>query len=139
MKKNFSPLMLVIMITLTTCIIASSCFNQTSSKEQLLLERGKQFILDKVRSPSSTVFISSVSSEDTEKILTDWGVKLEDKHDVIMLEFETVNGFGGKVREMACIFFVNKNPIDYADASDVNQTYIHKYIETLKFLHGDLW
>ena len=53
-----------------------------------------------------------------------------------MLEVEGSNAYGGRVRKSYCVFFVNGNPIDYADAEDLNRVSIHQYITTMKQFRG---
>ena len=116
------------LVVLSVIIAFCSC----SSKESQLVERGQRFILNQLNNPSSAKFISSTSSDKIESLLISWGVTLEEKHDAIMLEVEGSNAYGGRVRKSYCVFFVNGNPIDYADADDLNRVSIHQYITTMK-------
>lgn len=125
MMKNFR-LYAILSIIIAFC----SC----TSKETQLVQRGKAFILDQVISPSTTTFISHTSSDKIEALLCQWGVQLEEKHDALMIEIETTNGFGGRVRKNLCVFFVNGNPVEYADADDLNRVSIHQYITAMKDL-----
>lgn len=120
------------LVVLSVIIAFCSC----SSKESQLVERGQRFILNQLNDPSSAKFISSTSSDKIESLLISWGVTLEEKHDAIMLEVEGSNAYGGKVRKSYCVFFVNGNPIDYADAEDLNRVSIHQYITTMKQFRG---
>lgn len=120
------------LVVLSVIIAFCSC----SSKESQLVERGQRFILNQLNDPSSAKFISSTSSDKIESLLISWGVTLEEKHDAIMLEVEGSNAYGGRVRKSYCIFFVNGNPIDYADAEDLNRVSIHQYITTMKQFRG---
>ena len=113
-----------------------TAFCSCSSKESQLVERGQRFILNQLNDPSSAKFISSTSSDKIESLLISWGVTLEEKHDAIMLEVEGSNAYGGRVRKSYCVFFVNGNPIDYADAEDLNRVSIHQYITTMKQFRG---
>lgn len=99
-------------------------------KEKQLLEKGKEFILRQVNSPSTTIFLSY--SDEVKGILTEWGVKLEEKHDALLIEFETTNALGGRIRKSLCIFYLNGIPVDYADASDLNRATVHQYISIMK-------
>ena len=120
------------LVVLSVIIAFCSC----SSKESQLIERGQRFILNQLNDPSSAKFISSTSSDKIESLLISWGVTLEEKHDAIMLEVEGSNAYGGRVRKSYCVFFVNGNPIDYADAEDLNRVSIHQYITTMKQFRG---
>lgn len=120
------------LVVLSVIIAFCSC----SSKESQLVERGQRFILNQLNNPSSAKFISSTSSDKIESLLISWGVTLEEKHDAIMLEVEGSNAYGGRVRKSYCVFFVNGNPIDYADAEDLNRVSIHQYITTMKQFRG---
>ena len=120
------------LVVLSVIIAFCSC----SSKESQLVERGQRFILNQLNDPSSAKFISSTSSDKIESLLISWGVTLEEKHDAIMLEVEGSNAYGGRVRKSYCVFFVNGNPIDYADAEDLNRVSIHQYITTVKQFRG---
>ena len=120
------------LVVLSVIIAFCSC----SSKESQLVERGQRCILNQLNDPSSAKFISSTSSDKIESLLISWGVTLEEKHDAIMLEVEGSNAYGGRVRKSYCIFFVNGNPIDYADAEDLNRVSIHQYITTMKQFRG---
>ncbi len=120
------------LVALSVIIAFCSC----SSKESQLVERGQRFILNQLNNPSSAKFISSTSSDKIESLLISWGVTLEEKHDAIMLEVEGSNAYGGRVRKSYCVFFVNGNPIDYADAEDLNRVSIHQYITTMKQFRG---
>lgn len=120
------------LVVLSVIIAFCSC----SSKESQLVERGQRFILNQLNDPSSAKFISSTSSDKIESLLISWGVTLEEKHDAIMLEVEGSNAYGGRVRKSYCVFFVNGNPIDYADADDLNRVSIHQYITTMKQFRG---
>lgn len=120
------------LVVLSVIIAFCSC----SSKESQLVERGQRFILNQLNDPSSAKFISSTSSDKIESLLISWGVTLEEKHDAIMLEVEGSNAYGGRVRKSYCVFFVNGNPIDYANAEDLNRVSIHQYITTMKQFRG---
>lgn len=120
------------LVVLSVIIAFCSC----SSKESQLVERGQRFILNQLNDPSSAKFISSTSSDKIESLLISWGATLEEKHDAIMLEVEGSNAYGGRVRKSYCVFFVNGNPIDYADAEDLNRVSIHQYITTMKQFRG---
>lgn len=120
------------LVVLSVIIAFCSC----SSKESQLVERGQRFILNQLNDPSSAKFISSTSSDKIESLLISWGVTLEEKHDAIMLEVEGSNAYGGRVRKSYCVFFVNGNPIDYADAENLNRVSIHQYITTMKQFRG---
>lgn len=104
--------------------------NTSISKEQQLLEKGKEYVLRQVNSPSTTTFLSY--NDNVEGLLSEWGVTLEEKHDALMIEFETTNALGGRVRKNLCIFYVNGNPIDYADGDYINRANVHQYISIMK-------
>lgn len=104
--------------------------NTSISKEQQLLEKGKEYVLRQVNSPSTTTFLSY--NDKVEGLLREWGVTLEEKHDALMIEFETTNALGGRVRKNLCIFYVNGNPIDYADGDYINRANVHQYISIMK-------
>lgn len=104
--------------------------NTSISKEQQLLEKGKEFVLRQVNSPSTTTFLSY--NDKVEGLLREWGVTLEEKHDALMIEFETTNALGGRVRKNLCVFYVNGNPIDYADGDYINRANVHQYISIMK-------
>lgn len=104
--------------------------NTSISKEQQLLEKGKEYVLRQVNSPSTTTFLSY--NDKVEGLLREWGVTLEEKHDALMIEFETTNALGGRVRKNLCVFYVNGNPIDYADGDYINRANVHQYISIMK-------
>ena len=100
------------------------------SKEEQLLAKGKEFILGQVNSPSTTTFLSY--NDKVEGLLREWGVTLEEKHDALMIEFETTNALGGRIRKTLCVFYVNGIPVDYADADNINRANVHQYISIMK-------
>ena len=119
--------------TVLSIIIAlCSC----TSKESQLVQRGKTFISNQLGNPSGISFISHTSSDNVEALLREWGVTLEEKHDAILIEVEGSNVYGGRVRKNYCVFFVNGNPIDYADSENLNRVSIHNYITTMKQFSG---
>ena len=119
--------------TVLSIIIAlCSC----TSKESQLVQRGKTFISNQLGNPSDISFISHTSNDNVEALLREWGVTLEEKHDAILIEVEGSNVYGGRVRKNYCVFFVNGNPIDYADSENLNRVSIHDYITTMKQFKG---
>lgn len=108
----------------------SNSYSTSISKEEQLLAQGKEFILRQVNSPSTTTFLSY--NDKVEGLLREWGVTLEEKHDALMIEFETTNALGGRVRKNLCVFYVNGNPIDYADGDYINRANVHQYISIMK-------
>ena len=119
--------------TVLSIIIAlCSC----TSKESQLVQRGKTFISNQLGNPSDISFISHTSNDNVEALLREWGVTLEEKHDAILIEVEGSNVYGGRVRKNYCVFFVNGNPIDYADSENLNRVSIHNYITTMKQFRG---
>ena len=119
--------------TVLSIIIAlCSC----TSKESQLVQRGKTFISNQLGNPSDISFISHTSNDNVEALLREWGVTLEEKHDAILIEVEGSNVYGGRVRKNYCVFFVNGNPIDYADSENLNRVSIHNYITTMKQFKG---
>lgn len=119
--------------TVLSIIIAlCSC----TSKESQLVQRGKTFISNQLGNPSDISFISHSSNDNVEALLREWGVTLEEKHDAILIEVEGSNVYGGRVRKNYCVFFVNGNPIDYADSENLNRVSIHNYITTMKQFKG---
>lgn len=119
--------------TVLSIIIAlCSC----TSKESQLVQRGKTFISNQLGNPSGISFISHTPSDNVEALLREWGVTFEEKHDAILIEVEGSNVYGGRVRKNYCVFFVNGNPIDYADSENLNRVSIHNYITTMKQFKG---
>ena len=119
--------------TVLSIIIAlCSC----TSKESQLVQRGRTFISNQLGNPSDISFISHTSNDNVEALLREWGVTLEEKHDAILIEVEGSNVYGGRVRKNYCVFFVNGNPIDYADSENLNRVSIHNYITTMKQFRG---
>lgn len=106
--------------------------NEEPSKEEQLIKEGKAFILRQLNSPSTTTFLSTTPMDKTEALLVEWGVKLEDRHDALMIGFETSNVLGGRVRKNWCIFFVNGRAIDYADGDNINRANVHQYISIMR-------
>lgn len=104
--------------------------NTSISKEQQLLEKGKEYVLRQVNSPSTTTFLSY--NDKVEGLLREWGVTLEEKHDALMIEFETTNALGGRIRKNLCVFYVNGIPVDYADGDNINRANVHEYISIMK-------
>ena len=126
MKHFKLYVVLFMMIALCSC----------TSKESQLLQRGQSYILNQLGNPSTATFISHTSSDKVESLLREWGVTLEEKHDAILIEVEGSNAYGGRVRKNYCVFFVNGNPIDYADSENLNRVSIHNYITTMKQFSG---
>ena len=108
----------------------SNSYSTSISKEEQLLAQGKEFILRQVNSPSTTTFLSY--NDKVEGLLREWGVTLEEKHDALMIEFETTNALGGRIRKTLCVFYVNGIPVDYADADNINRANVHQYISIMK-------
>lgn len=106
----------------------SSSTSSYSTKQ--LLDRGQKFILRQVKSPSTTVFLSY--NDNVESLLKEWGINFEKKHDALLIEFETTNGFGGRVRKSLCVFYVNGNPVDYADGDHINKVNAREYISIMQ-------
>lgn len=119
---------LAVIIAFSSCVFAS--------KESQLVERGQTFLLNQLNNPSTAKFLSYTPNDKVEELLISWGVTLEEKHDVIMLEVEGSNVYGGKISKTYCVFFVNGNPVDYADADNINASSIHQYITTMKQFRG---
>ena len=117
-------------IILAVLAIGAFFYFISPSKEAQLLEKGKEFILRQVNSPSSTTFLSY--NDNVEDLLSQWGVTFEEKHNALMIEFETTNELGGRTRKTLCIFYVNGTPVDYADADYLNKGNVHRYISTMK-------
>lgn len=121
---------------LVLSVIIAFCSCTSTSKESQLVERGQTFILNQLNNPSTAKFLSYTPNDKVEALLRSWGVTLEEKHDVIMLEVEGSNAYGGRISKTYCVFFVNGNPIDYADADNINASNIHQYITTMKEFRG---
>lgn len=115
-----------------SCSSEQSSLGYGASKEERLIERGKEFILSQVNSPSTTTFLTTTPMDKTEGLLRQWGVTLEERHDALMIGFEATNLYGGRVRKNWCIFFVNGTPIDYADGDNINRANVHQYISIMK-------
>ena len=109
-----------------SCFIIASC---GSTKEEQLIERGKEYISRHISSPT---FVSTTPIDRTEALLKEWGVNLEDKHDALMIGFEATNLYGGRVHKNWCIFFVNGYPIDHADGDNINRVNVHHYISIMR-------
>ena len=115
-----------------SCSSEQNASERGATKEERLIERGKEFILNQVNSPSTTTFLTTTPMDKTEDLLREWGVKLEEKHDALMIGFEATNQLGGRVRQNWCIFYVNGTPVDYADGSYINRANVHQYISVMK-------
>lgn len=126
MKKILFVLMSLVS-TLTMCV---SC---GSSKQEVLENRAEDFLNARV---GDLVVVSSTSVDAVEAQLRNWGVQLEEKHDVIMVEVEGYNIYGGIVNKNYLVFFINEQPVDYADASNVNKMSVRSYIDNLRWMYG---
>ena len=113
--------------TLTMCV---SC---GFSKQEMLENRAEDFLNARV---GDLVVVSSTSVDAVEAQLRNWGVQLEEKHDVIMVEVEGYNIYGGIVNKNYLVFFINEQPVDYADASNVNKMSVRSYIDNLRWMYG---
>ena len=98
--------------------------------ENTLLVRGKEYILDRVNSPSTTTFLSY---KNVDSLLKEWGVEMDSNHHAMLIEFEATNAFGGRVRKSWCIFYLNGNAVDHADGQYINKVNIREYINTMKW------
>ena len=122
----------ILYFCISSCDSTSSSSNKSFQKEEQLIERGKEYILRQVNSPSTTTFLTTTPMDKTEALLKEWGVHLEEKHDALMIGFEATNLYGGRVRKNWCIFYVNGYPIDYADGENINRANVHQYISIMR-------
>lgn len=118
------------------CAVVFGLLQMCDGKEDKLIDAGKEYVLSNLNAPSSAVFLSHASSSKCRKVLEDWGITMEDRHDVITLEVEAENGFGGRIRKNFMVFFVNGNAVDMEDATEVNKTNVKVLINNLKENYG---
>ena len=120
----------ILFVTLLSFAL-SSC-GITMSKEDALLKAGQQYILNNLRSPSTAVFISHYTAQDTKQSFIDSGIEFQPYQDVMMIEVEGTNGFGGRETVTYIVFYVDGEPIDMIDARNVNQFNVREVFSTLK-------
>lgn len=86
-----------------------------------LKSKGVEYVLDNLKSPSSADFLSYTDSKDVRKLIKkEYNIKYDKDCDIIMLEVEATNGFGGRVRDTYIVLFKDGEAIDMCDASNVN-------------------
>ena len=108
------------------------CSNIFSSGDSGLEKAGQKYILQQLNSPSTANFLSYTSSSAVRKqVKSEWGIKLKDNCDIVMIEVEGTNGFGGRVRTTYAVFFKDGEPVDMVDADNLNK---EKLIRTLSWL-----
>ena len=78
-----------------------------------LKQAGMEFVLQRLKSPSTATFISYVNSDACREILrTEFNIILKNNCDAVSIEVEATNGFGGRNREEYLIFFKDGKAID---------------------------
>lgn len=126
MKRTIS----ILFVNLLLCVI-SGC-GTTVSKEQALLKAGQQYILNNLKSPSTAVFLSHYTAQDTKQSFIDNGIEFQPYQDVMMIEVEGTNGFGGRETATYIVFYVDGEPIDMMDASNVNKFNVREVFSALR-------
>ena len=53
-----------------------------------------------------------------------------------MVDVEGYNMFGSIITKSYLVFFINEQPVDYADASNANKLSVKTYFQTLEWMHG---
>ena len=98
------------------CIILllSACGNKISYDE-----KGWEFVLDRLKSPSSAKLISCVDKDGMKVILDNLDVKLNLSITAEMYDFDAQNSFGSMIRESYVVFFKNGEPFHLEKSSTV--------------------
>ena len=99
-----------------------------------LHQAGEDYILEHLKSPSSAIFHSHTSSRTVKKkIKADWGIELPKNCDIILIDVEAENGFGGRNRTTYAVFFKDKEPVDMIDADGLNKMKLNSVLSWLDF------
>lgn len=120
----------ILFVTLLSCAL-SNC-GTTMSKEEALLKAGQHYILDNLKSPSTAVFISHYTAQDTKQSFIDNGIEFKPYQDVMMIEVEGTNGYGGRETVTYIVFYVDGKPISMMDARNVNKFNVREIFSTLR-------
>lgn len=112
-------------------IVFYICMNVFGDK---LEDAGKEYILQHLKSPSSATFHSyTESSIVKETIEENWGIELKDNCDIVLIEVEATNGFGGRERVEYAVFFKDGEPIDMINADGLTKSKIQAVFSWLDF------
>lgn len=81
-----------------------------------LKQAGMEFVLQRLKSPSTATFISYGNSDVCRELLrTEFNIILKNNCDAVSIEVEATNGFGGRNREVYLVFFKDGKAIDMID------------------------
>ena len=96
-----------------TFLVCSFIF---SDNDGGLKTAGQNYILQQLKNPSTATFLSYTSSDDVRDFLEKkWSIKLKDNCDAVIIEVESTNGFGGRVKDSFIVFFKDGKAIDMID------------------------
>lgn len=99
-----------------------------------LEDAGKDYILQHLKSPSSAKFHSYTGSSTVkETIEENWGIEFKDNCDIVLIEVEATNSFGGRERVEYAVFFKDGEPIDMIDADGLTKSKIQAVFSWLDF------
>lgn len=113
-------------------LILAICYGVFGNGSSGLEKAGQEYILQRLKSPSTANFLSYTSSSTVKKyVLEEWDFNLKDNWDIVMIEVEATNGFGGRNRTTYAVFFKDGEPQDMLDADKLNKETLNR---TLSFL-----
>lgn len=82
-----------------------------------LKKASQEYVLQRLKSPSTATFLSYANSDDFGDFLkNEYNLNLKDNCDAVMIEVESTNGFGGRVRNSFIVFFRDGEAVDMIDA-----------------------
>jgi uncharacterized protein (DUF433 family) len=92
-----------------------------------IVNDGQNFIKNRLRSPSSVVFISYKYGTEVKAMLEDFD-EVTDTHlidciTVGLFEYDAQNGFGATIREQSFVFYKNEKPCYLETVADLIETY----------------
>ena len=99
-----------------------------------LLQTGEDYIKEHLKSPSSAIFHSYTTSRAVKKkIKAEWGMELPKNCDIVMMDVEAENGFGGRTRTTYAVFFKDKEPVDMIDADGLNKMKLNTVLSWIDY------
>lgn len=107
--------------------------NSNSSGDKLV-DIAAEYVRSQLKSPSTAVFHSFVKSEKFREIAkAEWNVTLPSNCDIVIIDVEATNGFGGRNRTDYAVFFKNGQPIDMIDSQELNGEKLRRAISWMGY------
>ena len=106
--------------TISTEVDDSSSSSYSYSSSDPLLEKGKEYILQHLKSPSTAVFLSYISADDMRRQCKKKNISYKTNCDIIAHRVEATNGFGGRDNELYFVFFKDGVPVGMEAESEMS-------------------